>query len=408
MLERPLTLPSGAVLANRIAKASMSEGLADPDGLPNERHLRLYERWGKSGAGLLLTGNVQVDPRYLESAGNVVLEEGTPLEPFGRWAKAASLGGAALWMQIAHPGRQTPLFIARTPLAPSAVPAVKMMGSFGKPRALEEREIEDLVARFARTAALAKDAGFAGAQLHGAHGYLISQFLSPLTNLRTDRWGGPLEGRARFLMEAFRATRAAVGPAFPIGVKLNSADFQRGGFGEEESLEVVRMLEAAGADLIEISGGNYESPEMFVPAKTAESTRAREAYFLEFAAKVRAASKIPLMVTGGFRTRAGMEAALASGALDVIGLARPMALEPDLPARLLDGKSDASTARPRRTGVKKIDVMAEAGFYGAQIERMARGAEPDPGVGPWRATAWYLRNSVGGGLRLRRARAKAA
>jgi 2,4-dienoyl-CoA reductase-like NADH-dependent reductase (Old Yellow Enzyme family) len=182
-------------------------------------------------------------------------------------------------------------------------------------------------------------------QVHAAHGYLISQFLSPRSNQRDDRWGGSLENRARFLLFTVNTVRQLVGPEFPISVKLNSADFQRGGFAFEDSLAVARWLQDAGVDLIEISGGTYEQPKLLgiegleeaEPQAVAESTLAREAYFVDFAKAMKDEIKIPLMVTGGFRTNSAMEQALRSGAADVVGLGRPMCVLTDAPKRLIGG-----------------------------------------------------------------------
>jgi 2,4-dienoyl-CoA reductase-like NADH-dependent reductase (Old Yellow Enzyme family) len=256
---------------------------------------------------------------------------------------------------------------------------MRMAGLFARPRALDAREIEQIIQRFGRTAAVAKAAGFSGVQIHAAHGYLISQFLSPLTNRREDAWGGDADRRRRFLLEVVRAVRAAVGKHMPVGVKLNSADFQRGGFDHAESMAVIEALEAEEVELLEISGGTYESAAMFqegVPQ--AASTQQREAYFLEYAEQVRERTRIPLMVTGGFRTRAGMDHALASGATDVVGLARPLALEPTLPRRLLNGTATAAVPIRLSTGIKMIDGLIHGSFYQAQIRRMGAGLEPLP------------------------------
>ncbi len=276
-------------------------------------------------------------------------------------------------------------------MAPSVVPLALAPGTFVRPRALGEDEILDIIQRFARTAAVAQKAGFDGVQVHGAHGYLVSQFLSPRTNKREDAWGGDDERRRRFLVEIVRAIRAAVGPDYPIGVKLNSADFQRGGFTEEASMAVIEALEAEGIDLIEISGGTYEKAVMFeetVP--TAESSRRREAFFADYSARVREETSLPVMVTGGFRTRVGMEEALTSGATDLVGVARPLAFDPDLPARLLSGEADAATPVRLATGWKLIDGMVQGGWYQAQIKRLARGLPADPKLSRWRALWEYV------------------
>ena len=406
MIETPLTLPNGLTLKNRIAKAAMTENLANPvDGDPNERHFRLYERWSSGGAGLLLTGNVMIDRRFLEQAGNVVLDARSNFEAFQEYARHAKSGGAAVFMQVNHPGRQSSLFITREPVAPSASAAVKMIASFAKPRALEADEIEALIRAYGEMAARAEKTGFDGVQIHSAHGYLGSQFLSPLTNLRTDQWGGSIENRARFLLESIRAVRRETSPGFAVSVKLNSSDFQRGGFSHEESIEVARLLDAAGIDLLEISGGNYESPALLLGVNDdrAESTKAREAYFFKYAAGIREAFKAPLMLTGGLRSASVVREVLQSGSVDVIGLARPLAVDPDFAAKLITGDSSiVSPVKPVRFINKQISAMAEAGYHGAQIERMGDGREPNASLSPFRATTHYLGAQMAGAVRLMR------
>jgi 2,4-dienoyl-CoA reductase-like NADH-dependent reductase (Old Yellow Enzyme family) len=271
---------------------------------------------------------------------------------------------------------------------------------FARPRALTEREIERLIERFARAAAIVQTAGFDGVQLHGAHGYLISQFLSPLANLRSDAWGGDAERRSRFLIETVRAVRKAVGRAYPIAVKLNSADFQRGGFTKQESLHVVERLEAESIDLLEISGGTYECAAMMGQGiEQRPSTRRREAYFLEYAEDVRARSRMPLLLTGGFRTRPAMDRALASGAIDLVGLARPFALEPELGKRLL-ASPDAGFVNPHlATGIAALDAALETLWHGAQLARMAKGALPTRRLGRLEAVLQYVRGASPFGLR---------
>ncbi len=387
-LQNALVLPCGTTLANRIAKSAMSEDMADPGQIPGERLWRVYERWAHSGAGLLISGNVMVDRRALGEPGNVVIEDDRAMDAFRRWAAAGQLAGAQFWVQLNHPGRQSPRFLSPEPVAPSAV-GMQIPGKiFATPRELAHADIEDIVGRFGRAAAVCKSAGFTGVQVHGAHGYLVSQFLSPHTNRRNDPWGGALQNRMRFLLEIVRAIRAAVGPAFPVAVKLNSADFQRGGFSEDESMEVVSALEAEGIDLLEISGGTYEKPAVTgTLADVRASTVAREAYFLGYARRVRSRTGLPLMLTGGFRTRAGMEAAVAEGAIDVVGLARPMAQEPDFPRRVLAGTVDDSQVQPRTTGNRKLDGLLEVAWYNHQIHRMGIALDPDPKVWPWTVLA---------------------
>lgn len=396
MLELPLTLASGVTVSNRIAKAAMTEALC-PTGDPSGALVALYRAWASHGPGMLLTGNVMVDRRYLERVGNVVLDARTDRAALKSFAEAVTGQGVALYAQLSHPGRQTNVFVHPRPVAPSAVPAVKLLGAFGKPRALTEPEIEEILQRFVGAAAMAKEAGFSGVQIHGAHGYLVSQFLSPLTNRRTDAWGGDAERRARFLFEAIRRVRSKVGPRFGVAVKLNSADFQKGGFDEAESLGVVERLEAEGIDFLEISGGNYESVALLgYDENGAPRTNAREAYFLEFAEKARARTKVPLMLTGGLRTRRTMESALASGAVDLVGIARPFCVQPDLPRALL--ASPDAAARPFRIpklGIAAIEGQAETDWCDAQMQRIAAGQAPDLALGVRaRTTGILVRDGV--------------
>ncbi|MCW2927296.1 MAG: oxidoreductase [Thermoleophilia bacterium] len=388
----PLELPCGVVLRNRIAKAALSEQLGDRRNDPTPRLATLYGRWAAGGAGLLITGNVMVDRRAIGEPANVVLEDARALPALRAWAASVEGTDAAIWMQLNHPGRQSPRHLSRQPVAPSAVAMGSgRRGAFARPRALEHDEIVELVERFATAAELARDAGFGGVQLHAAHGYLFSQFLSPRANVREDEWGGDPARRMRFLLEVVRATRARVGDAFAIGVKLNSADFQKGGFGESDSIDVAVALEAAGIDLLEISGGTYERTAMMGTATPRRaSTVAREAYFLDYAAKLRSHTTLPLMVTGGFRSAAAMGDAVAGGAADVIGLGRPLSIEPDLPRELLAGTAERAQVTPQRLGIRSIDGMAEIVWHTQQLHRMAAGRPPAPRRSVTRAVAQAL------------------
>ncbi|MEZ4401528.1 MAG: NADH:flavin oxidoreductase/NADH oxidase family protein [Kofleriaceae bacterium] len=415
-LASSLTLPCGATLPNRIAKSAMSEVLGDPaSGAPTPLLNRLYERWGRGGTGLLITGHVIVDQGGRGEPGNVVITDDRHLAELRGWAAAGQASGARMWMQLNHAGRQAPKRLARQPVAPSAVGGVRgFAGAFAAPRALTDGEVRGLVGRFAAAAKVAQDAGFAGVQIHAAHGYLVSQFLSPRTNTRDDAWGGDAVRRRAFLLAIVAAIRAAVGPGFPIGVKLNSADFQRGGFTVEESMEVARALEAASVDLLEISGGNYESPAMAgggeLPATQRDSSREREAYFLEYARQIRAVTRLPLMLTGGLRTRATMDAILAAGDVDVIGLGRPLTIAPDLPAALIAGTAAAAPTVRIRSRVRKLDDALQVFWFQEQLHRMARGDEPDLALGKlgavWRGVRATMM-PLGGGRRRAAAEATA-
>ncbi|MBP6581306.1 MAG: NADH:flavin oxidoreductase/NADH oxidase family protein [Sphingorhabdus sp.] len=383
LLSAPLTLPSGEVLQNRLAKAAMSETLATYHNHATAELVTLYQRWAGSGAGLIITGNVMVDRRAIGEPRNVVIEDETDLPILRQWADAATSKGVAIWAQINHPGKQSTKGLNAETISASAVPFREdMEGLFATPREATVAEIEEIILRFGHTAAICKKAGFSGVQIHGAHGYLVSQFLSPHHNRRTDDWGGTPEKRQRFMLEVYKEIRRQVGPEFSVGVKLNSADFQRGGFTEEESLAAMRALAEAGIDMIEISGGTYEAPAMSGGMEETKkaATVAREAYFLEFAEKARAAVSVPLMVTGGFRSVAGMNAALASAALDIVGVARLMAVAPEAPVALLAGKDAAQAVKPILTGIGMIDKLGimEIMWYEYQLALMAAGGDPHP------------------------------
>jgi 2,4-dienoyl-CoA reductase-like NADH-dependent reductase (Old Yellow Enzyme family) len=373
-LSDPLTLPCGAMLSNRIAKAAMSEHLGTPKQSPGRGLSRLYERWSAGGAGLLITGNVMIDGDHLEAVRNVAVRPDSNIDRFRDWAAAGAAHGNHVWMQLNHPGRQTPRHINPSPGAPSVVEPVNLMRRakvFGTPHAMDEDEIGQVIRSFASAAAFARAAGFTGVQVHGAHGYLVSQFLSPLTNKRTDRWGGSLENRARFARIVLGEIRRVVGDDFPVGVKLNSADFQRGGFTEGESMRVLQMLQEDGVDLVEISGGSYESRVMMDKAESG-----REAFFLDYARKARAEVDIPMMVTGGFRDRALMEHALATGALDVVGMARPFTNNPEIARDLIHARTDRASDPPVMPGLARLGGMSQAMMSVAQMGLLAKGKSP--------------------------------
>jgi len=388
-LADPLTLPCGATLPNRIAKAAMTEGMATPDGVPTTELERLYGLWSDGGAGMLLSGNIQIDRDHLERPGNVVIDhkaDEAMMAALTSWAQAATRNGNHFWAQISHAGRQTQSNVNRHPKAPSAVKLGLPGGQFGEPVALTIGEIEELVDGFALAAKTCQEAGFTG-------------FLSPRANQRSDKYGGSLENRARFLLAVVAKTRAAVGPDFPISVKLNSADFQKGGFNFEDSLQVVQWLEAASVDLVEISGGTYEQPALMgadgieekEEQNVAASTKAREAYFVDFAKAMQEAVRVPLMVTGGFRTRSAMESALAGGAADLIGLGRPMCVMTDAPKQLLEGLAalpryeDRLRLLPDWLGflMRFPMIRAMAGFatifwFYEQLENLGKSGKTDP------------------------------
>ena len=359
---------------------------------------------------MLLSGNIQVDADHLERPGNVVIDrepDATMQAALASWAKAATRNGNHFWAQISHAGRQTQKNVNTHPKAPSAVKLGLPGGQFGEPVALTIPEIETIVRRFGVCAAAVQAAGFTGVQVHAAHGYLLSQFLSPRSNQRTDRYGGELANRARALLEVVASVRAAVGPDFPVAVKLNSADFQKGGFAFEDSLQVAKWLEEASVDLIEISGGTYEQPRLIgvegmedvEDQHVAQSTMMREAYFVDFAMAMQEKVSIPLMVTGGFRLRAAMEQAIAGGGADLVGLGRPMCVMTDAPAQLLAGldelpryENQLSLLPPwlsflnRVKAIRPLTIFAVMYWYYAQLEEIGLHGKPQPSMSVFAAT----------------------
>lgn len=388
----------------------MTEGLAGRLGVPGEELCRLYEIWSDGGAGMLLSGNIMVDRHHLERPGNVVIDRPPDLEmrqALKRWASSATRKGNHFWAQISHAGRQTQKMVNAKPKAPSAVKLALPGGQFGEPVELNCGEIEDIISRFGICAAAVKEAGFTGVQVHAAHGYLLSQFLSPRSNRRTDEFGGALANRARPLLAIIEEIRSTVGPDYPISVKLNSADFQKGGFAFEDSLQVAQWLEAASVDLIEISGGTYEQPKLLgidgmeeeenqnIPA----STLMREAYFVDFAMAMRKKLKIPLMVTGGFRQSIAMKQAIESGGADVIGLGRPMCVMTDAPNQLLNGidelpryESQLALFPKWLSWLTKLKILRTVSsfavqyWYYGQIDSLGRTGKADPDLSVWAAT----------------------
>ncbi|WP_299674270.1 NADH:flavin oxidoreductase/NADH oxidase family protein [uncultured Tenacibaculum sp.] len=391
-LQDQLTLPNGTVLANRIAKSAMSENLSNKTHEPTPVLINAYKKWAKSGSGLLITGNVMIDSKALGEPMNVVVEDKRHFEKLQEWANSVQGTNTQLWVQINHPGRQAMDQINSVLKAPSAIP-LKSKGrkkaTTKIPEALTHEEIEDIIKRFGTTALILKEAGFGGVQIHGAHGYLVSQFLSPYTNVREDDWGGSLEKRARFVLDVYKEIRKQVGADFPIGIKLNSADFQKGGFSEEDSMKVIELLSEAGIDLIEISGGTYEAPAMMMGNRK-QSTKEREAYFIDYIEKARAITKTPLMLTGGFRTVSVMQEAIASEELDVVGLARPFTLFPNIGNEILEESRPNFGVNINKTGVKGIDGMMNIIWYEAQIKRLGLGKKPNLKLSAWSVFFNYL------------------
>jgi 2,4-dienoyl-CoA reductase-like NADH-dependent reductase (Old Yellow Enzyme family) len=390
-LDKKMILPNGTILNNRIAKSAMSENLSNKYNEPTPVLINVYKRWAQSGAGLLITGNIMIDSEAIGEPRNVVVKNRKNIEILKEWAESVKGTNTHLWAQINHPGRQAMEQINSSLKAPSAVP-LKTGGrkktTKKVPEVLSENEILEIIEAFANTSIILKEAGFSGIQIHGAHGYLVSQFLSPYTNIRKDKWGGTLENRSRFVVEVYRKIRERVGENFPVGIKLNSSDFQKGGFSEEESMEVVKTLSKEGIDLIEISGGTYEAPAMM--GKRKESTIKREAYFIDYIEKVRKITNTPLMLTGGFRTTSVMRSAIASNKLDIIGIARPFAVFPNIGNEIFNESRANFTTKIKKTGVKAIDGMMNIIWYESQIKRIGQGKKPNLELSGWSVFFKYL------------------
>ena len=374
-ISKPLRMPCGAVLKNRIVKSAMSEALADEFNNPSEAHINLFSRWGESGASLLLTGNTPVDRDHLEHAGNFVLDEQSCMTAVKKLAASTKHGGAKILAQLSHAGRQTPEGVNAHPLSISDVPL--QLPGYGKPQCASEKELNGVIDKFARSAALAKEAGFDGVEVHAAHGYLLSSSLSPKINTRSDHWGGSLENRARLTLSIVRAVRHETGKDFILAVKLNSSDFQKGGFSHQDSIAVARMLSSENVDFLEISGGNFESPVSYRHSQD-KTGLPREAYFLEYARDIKAVIDIPLMVTGGFRSAAVMNDAIAAGHADLIGIGRPFIVAPDFPEKLLGAEIDSAPALERDfPPADSLPRGAGLNWFCHQLALLARTGAPD-------------------------------
>lgn len=395
-LAQPLDLPCGVTIKNRFFKAAMSETLATKAGGPSALHSKLYGAWADGGAGVVLTGNVMVDHRHLGEPGNVAIEDEQHLAALRQWAGAGTRNGAQLWMQINHPGKQSPKMIAKHPVSASAIPVKGDLGKFfNPPRELSTEEVGEIVRRFVRTAAVAKKAGFTGVEIHGAHGYLVNQFLSPADNQRTDSYGGSLENRMRFLVEIYTGMREELGPGFPIALKMNSSDFGDDGFTQEESLQVAEHLAGLGLDLLEVSGGTYEK-SVFEAASDDDDGGT---LWADYARELRQRVTIPTVLTGGFRAQVAMEGSVRDNLTDMVGMARAMVLVPDLPQRILSGRGVETVDLPFvKTPFGWLDRQLGSflvlSWYELQMKRIAQGKGPDPSIGGGRAV-WNTITSHG-------------
>lgn len=382
----PLTLPNGTAIPNRLCKAAMEENMAEAGQIPGDALINLYSQWAAGGPGLILSGNVMVAPDAMTGPGGIylgkgVLDDRETRQIFETWAKAGKSGGSQFYMQISHPGRQVYASMGTDVVSASST-KVKMDGPAGKmfvaSRALTGEEVDAMVTRFADTAAAAQSAGFDGVQIHSAHGYLVAQFLSPLTNKRKDKWGGPLENRARFLLEIVRAVRKRVGDDFGVAVKLNSADFQRGGFDIDDAKQVVEWLNGEAVDFVELSGGNYESSAMMGVSDDgrAQSTKDREMYFIDFARDIGENARMPIMVTGGVTKRKTAEDALAGGAVDIVGIARAHGFNANIAEDWKNGKNLSVRLPNIKSKNKTILVLGMMSLTKESLHRMGTGRAP--------------------------------
>lgn len=373
-LFRPLTLPCGAILRNRLVKSAMSDSLGDGRGDPGPGQARLYARWAEGGVAASIVGEVQGDPYAAEKPGNLVLHDGSDGARLRALTSAATQDGTHLWAQLGHGGAMTHPATGH-PRGPSALDLPGLRCD-----ALSRAAIAALPNAFAATARRAVDHGFTGVQIHAAHGFLLSQFLSPLFNHRTDDYGGTLANRMRLLAEVIAAIRTALDPGIPVALKLNATDQLEGGFAEAEALEVVAALSGAGLDLIDISGGTY-----FPGAPSASDRVTEGAYFLDFARRARALTETPLMLTGGIKTRAQAIAVLAEGAADMVGLARPLVLDPDLP-RHWQTPAGGDPAFPRFNDPPEGGITA---WYTMRLTALADDRERDQALSLPEAIAAY-------------------
>lgn len=385
LLGESIRMPfSGRIAKSRFLKGAMSEHMASWDqhdlskrGIPSDHLVGLYEGWGKAGYGIVLTGNVMIHPEQLESPGNPILyaphETPERIEQFRRMAAAGKAGGSLMIMQVSHPGRQVSAFVNPNPVGASDIQLGDRMGmSFGKPTPLDKEGIREVVNQFAYTAEAAYRTGFDGVQLHGAHGYLIAQFLSQTTNNRADEYGGSIRNRARIIREIVEEIRTRITDrSFVIGIKINSTEFQAKGFQPEEAAELCKELEATEIDFVELSGGTYEEFgfKHSDPAPR-ESTKRREAFFTEFAKKITPGlTKTVSYVTGGFRSASAMADAVRSGVCTGVGLGRPAGSDPTLPSEIIEGKVTGATESKLPPGDFGIQLLAT----GTQMESIARG-----------------------------------
>ena len=384
LLFTPITLPNGTTIKNRFFKSAMSEGMGTRDFQPKKNIATLYKRWAEGGTGLIITGNIMVDPKGTAEPGNIVFDKNSNMEILKDWAKQGQQHGAKVMVQLNHPGKQVPKTIAKETVAPSTIPLGNGLNKlFSTPRALTTSKVEELVQKFVTSAKVAKEAGFSGVQIHAAHGYLISQFLSPHDNRRTDKYGGSLENRMRFLKEIYLGMREELGKDFTIGIKINSTDFKEDGLTEEDSLKTIIELANLDLDFVEISGGTYERPAMM--GATSKSTN--QVFFAEYSKKLKQKIEIPVVVTGGIRSINAMNTLLNDNTTDFIGIARPLTIDPNIPNKIKQGTYTIVETTRVSTGVKKLDKIFGSllgiVYYQVLMQNIAKGKEPKATKNAW-------------------------
>ena len=384
LLFTPITLPNGTTIKNRFFKSAMSEGMGTREFQPKKNIATLYKRWAEGGTGLIITGNIMVDPKRTAEPGNIVFDKNSNMEILKNWANQGQQHGAKVMVQLNHPGKQAPKTVSKQTVAPSAVPLGNGLNKlFSTPRALTTSEVEELVQKFVTSAKVAKEAGFSGVQIHAAHGYLISQFLSPHDNRRTDKYGGSLENRMRFLKEIYLGMREELGKNFTIGIKINSTDFKEDGLTEEDSLKTIIELANLGLDFVEISGGTYERPAMM--GATSKSTN--QVFFAEYSKKLKQKIEIPVVVTGGIRSINAMNTLLNDNTTDFIGIARPLTIDPNIPNKIKQGTYTIIETTRVSTGVKKLDKIFGSllgiVYYQVLMQNIAKGKEPKATKNAW-------------------------
>ena len=334
------TTINGMTLRNRMVRSATWEGMCDPDGRPTEKLTEFYRQLALGGVGLLITGYTFVTPEGKQLPGKMGIHTDDFAEAYKKMTSAIHEAGGAVAVQLVHAGGQTDSSNAgRQPLAPSAV---KVDQFPEMPAELTLDEIDTIVEAFAKGAQRAKEWGFDAVQLHGAHGYLINQFLSPLTNQRSDEYGGSITNRSRFVIEVYKKVREAVGDDYPVLIKLNASDNLEGGLSIDDAMFAAQQLSELGIDAIEVSAGTPASGDES-PARAKINKPEKEAYHLVQARQIKSAVSCPVMVVGGMRSWEVAENAVAEEGLDYISMARPLIREPGLPERWRSGDRSPAT-----------------------------------------------------------------